>query len=310
METGEVNIGVSPEFPSLPPEITKEDIRPVVPKKGGVVLVQGINEQDDRTDPNSPDFGKLTPEGAKQAAKKAREFFDTVFKELSSKDREKVAIIVCASDAALQMPRGRSSPQKRAVETGVKVLEGIRGSMAAHEIDPTLLLNDAEENRGEPIVMEGYKDLLLWDNREFLESLEKKYPDDHKLWVNYEADNETKKERKDMKVEGPHNIAFRTRQAMAKTMLGVREYLKDHPDSRVFVWTIGMYDNLAPYLKCYVLKINPKENYIPMQKGAGITVEIDPEEGTAETIIGGQTHQVLSLLREPFPVREPFPEQG
>ncbi len=300
--SSEKEIGGSPESFNIPREIRKEDIHPVIPEKGGTVLVLQVNAQDDRRNPDSSEFGALIPEAAIQTAKQAKEFFNAVFRGLSPEDRENVAVIVCASDATLKMPRGRSSREKRAMKTGVEVLKGIRESMTAYKVKSTQLLNDAGGSEGEPIAVEGFEDLNFWGSS-FLEYLEKKYPEDPDLWIAYEADKEVKDKRVDMEVEGPHNIAFRTRQAMTKMMLMAREHLENHPDSRVIVWGIGMYDNIAPWLKAYVFKVNPKEYYVRIEKGGGIVVDIDlkGEPQTAVTEIGGITHEVECLLWEPHP---------
>jgi len=302
-EVKEGDIGNSLESPEVSLKIRKEDIHPEIPESGGTVFVLQVNARD-RRDPKSPEFGALMPKAAEQTVDQGEAFFKDVFERLTSEERAKVAIVVCASDAKLKMPAGTNSDHKRAMETGEKVLEGIRKATTAYEVNPNQLLNDTEEHEGKPVGVDGLRDLLFWSRPEFVEYMKRTYGSGRELWKAYEADEvDVRRKRMEMGVEGPLEIAIRTRKALTGlTVTWAKKYHEEHPGALVFIWVIGHYDNVAPWVNGYVFDRDPRggEHYIETQKGGGIAVNIDPRGETAKTTIGGKEYQVRSLLSKPY----------
>lgn len=292
--TGE---GLSSERVGVRLDLKKEDIHPEIPGEGGTVLVLQVNAKDDRTNPDSPEFGALVPEAAEQTKGQAESFFNEVFSKLSDEQKAKVAVIVFASDAPLVMPAGTNSPHRRAFETGEKVIEGIMGSMTENGVDPKQLLNNADEKKGEPVGVSGLVDLTMWEKPEFVNFLKEKWG--KKMWAAYEEDADSN-ERIEMGAEGPAEIAIRMREALTGLTLDVAKgYHEKHPDSLLYIWAVSHYDSISPWVKGYVYQADPSKLFAPAEKGGGVTIKIDKDGETAETTIGGEKYQIPSLLRKP-----------
>src|SRR3972149_7816245 len=89
--------------------ITPADIKPVVPKDDGTVIVFGINASDraNRKLPQeSPLFGALDEGQAEATEAQYKDFFDGIFRDLPPEERAKVDILVIAGNANLRMPGG------------------------------------------------------------------------------------------------------------------------------------------------------------------------------------------------------------
>ena len=293
------NLTPSEELPEVRLDIRQEDIHPEIPEEDGTVLVLQVNARDDRRDPNSPEFGQLIPEAADQAQTQADTFFRSVFEQVPTEKRQNISVLVITSDAKLKMPGKTNSPHKRAFETGERVLAGINTAMSQFGINSESLLNNSPEIGGKPVTMDKLVDLTMWDdNPEFVDFLVNKYGDTKKLWVAYENDTDIE-ERTAMGAEGPVEIAIRTRDAITDITKGVAmEYHRQNPDKRLYIWTIGQYDNLAPAINGYVYQADPTKLYTPMEKGGGITIKIDKDHTKAETTIGGNTFEVPAFIRK------------
>lgn len=279
--------------------LRKEDIRPEIPEKGGTILVLQVNAKDDRSDPTSPHFGELKPDAAEETVTQAEDFLNEVIRRLIEEGRadevKNISIVVYASDAELRMPEGTNSLHQRAMETGVKVLEGLRKSMGTNEINTNQLLNDENGHKGEPVGASGLIDLQFWDRPEFVKYKKTKYGTGINFWVNYEADTEWETRVK-MGAEGPIQIARRMREALAGlTVTVANQFHEANPDDILIIWAVSHYDAIAPWVSGYVLDADPRKTHIPTEKGGGITVRINRKGDEAETNMGEKIYKIPSL---------------
>lgn len=281
--------------------LKREDIHPEIPEVGGTVLVLQVNAKDDRTDPKSPEFGALVPEAAEQVKTQAENFFNDVFEKLGDEEKQKVRVLVVASDASLTMPDGKKSPHKRAVDTGDKVIEGVRSSLDKYSLSHSQLLNESASSDRGPITMSKMTDLTMFDQSpEFVKYMTDKYGPNKEFWMTYEDDSESER-RLELGAEGPSEIAIRMREALASLTQDVaKQYHKEHPDTILYIWAVSHYDSISPYVKGYVYQANPARLFVPTEKGGGITIKIDKDGKDAETVIGGQRYKISSILKRPI----------
>ncbi|MDP2860275.1 MAG: hypothetical protein Q8N98_01015, partial [bacterium] len=206
------------------------------------------------------------------------------------------------------MPAGTDSPHQRAYETGERVIDGIKTAMAGHHVGEDCLLNTTQ-TEGEPMVVEGFEDLTMWKNKGFVKALLDKYGDTKKFWEAYETDDpEMKALRSKFGVEGPSGIAIRVRRALTNLVQNtVREYHDKDPDALVYVWTVGQYDNITPFVRGYIGQhepyyieqgSDPSMWYLPADKGGGLTLELC-EDGTVKTTLGKKEFVVPLLFKKP-----------
>jgi hypothetical protein len=110
------------------------------------------------------------------------------------------------------------------------------------------------------------------------------------FWIAFEEDTD-KETRLAMGAEGPDEITDRT----AQTVRAIARYAAAHhqanPDRRLIVWATTHYDTISPFVKRDVLGVG-KEQPLPVNYGAGITIDID-KTGRATSRIGGREYVIL-----------------
>lgn len=200
------------------------------------------------------------------------------------------------------MPGGVESPHQRAMETAENVIAGLSTSMDANSVDvESHILNNSMEGRGRPLPIPGWADLKMWEEPGFVDYLQSLWGD--RFWPKYEGSwiDEVDMKQVPTKVEVQSQIASRTKEALCElTVSFAREYHETHPDRRLIVWTVGMYDNIGPWVKRDVLGRDPAKTFLPIEKGGGLTIKIGANNNEAITSIGNQEHSVPSLLRQNF----------
>lgn len=286
---------------ALSQKITEADIRPEVPDIGGTVLVVQVNARDNRE--SEVEFGALTAEARRKTAETAERFFNGVFAGLDEEEKSKVDIAVFASDANLKMLGGVDDPHRRAMETAQIAMEVAGASLKLNGLDPAInILNNSSEGGGKPLPVPEWADLKMWEAPEFVDYLQKLWGT-KEFWSKYESDwiGEAGFPRAPLTVETQQQIAARTNSALTElTVAFARNYHQEHPGRRLIIWADGMYDNVSPWVKRYVQNKDPSKTFLPMEKGSGITVKIDPQSKEADTKIGNVDYKVPSLLRQNF----------
>lgn len=275
--------------------VTECDLRVVLPLVGETTIILQRNAKDERN-PESPNYGALTPETAEKTHDNAKSYFEQIFQGLSSEERKQIEILVVASDAILITPMGPeySSPHKRGLETAVKVIEGAKKAMKEFGVPEKQLLNlsefTAESEIEGPVEFEDLKDLkMLSKSPEFVDYLRNKYGAGKEFWSAYEGDKE-KVKRKELDAEGVWEIAERMRAFIDLLTKGSLERHSRLANRRLIIWAVTHYDSLSPFIKVNVLK-KPATDYLPINAGGGITLEIN-KEGEVKTEINNQKFDV------------------
>ena len=266
---------------SKPPleKLTSSDIKPIVPKTGGSVLILNRNakDKDNRSEPvDSPLFGALDEGEAEKTKVWSENYFDQIFKDLPPEERAKIDILVVAGNASLRMPDKKNSPHKRSVETSEHILAGIKASMEKYDINENQLLNKT----GKPIEISQLLDLKMFDESpEFVDFLKNKYDYTQNnplpFWEAYEEDRH-KDIREAMRAEGPDDIANRVGNYMATLDNAMKLYHKHHPGRKVIVLANSQYDSISPTLKKYVSE-QPMKDYVPVDYLGGVAFEVSPD---------------------------------
>lgn len=279
-------------------KITTADLRAEIPKAGETIIVLQRNAKDNRKKDGGLEFGALVPESAEQVRIGAKDFFDTIFDDLTTEERATIDIMVVASDAEFLPPSGDNSKHQRGVETGEQVMVGIGESMKEYGVDDDQLLNNfaspdtkIDSAGGGPIRISDLKDLEIMKNSpDFVKFLVKKYGTDKNFWVAYEVDKE-KSSREEMGAEGPQEIADRMSHSLSLFADSARRALENNPDRRMIIWAVSHYDSISPLAKKHILDMSVEDGYLPVDYGGGISIKID-KAGSATTTIQGQEYQV------------------
>jgi len=296
----------SEEKQKLPKKITEKDLRPEIPEAGKTIIVFQCNARDDR-EPDTPreQIGALTQESIEKIPADAKKFFNEIFNGLDETEREKVDVLVVASDAKLITPEQIEDPNnkyQRAIETGKLVTEGLENSISEYSLSKNQLLNSSvkqEIKQKGPVGMSELKDLLMLNEEdqprgpEFVEWLKEQSEKDGKnLWAAYEDDDYSEK-REEMEVEGPIDISNRVKCAMEYLTEVSRMYHNSNPDKRLIIWAVSHYDCMIPYIKRHIAGMNEKEAgpFVGISKGAGITIEVGGRGENSTTQIGDRTHE-------------------
>ncbi len=266
-------------------EILAASERPL--EKGGTRIFLQVNAKDDRSK-DATDLGALVPESAQMVQDGAKESLDKILAGIPEGERKDVKIVVIAGDHTLETPGGLKSPHKRAVESGERVITGLRSSLFEHHLLEEQLLNNSAESGagGKPIEVTGLRDLAMFESPEFVKFMTDKYgTDGTALWEAYEADAD-KETRIAMGVEGPDEIAERVNYTVSLQAQLAKEFHEHNPGQRLIVWAVGSYDSLSPYIKRNVQGVDPAKNYLGMDKSGGIALDIAPDGGISTTIQG------------------------
>lgn len=276
-------------------DIREGDLRVVLPSAGETTFVLQRNAKDERN-PESPNYGALTPEAVEKTRNDAKTYFERILNSLPPDERGQLEILIVASDAPLIAPEGSefNSPHKRALETAAAVMRG------AHEALQELNLSEDQIiNSSLPAIRsragEGSKDIaefaeleplqILRKSPEFVKFLKEKYGVGKDFWAAYEADKE-KAEREKLGAEGVEDIAERMGHIIKLLTRYGRMIHSRQKDKRLIIWAVSHYDSLSPFIKKKVLG-KPTTDYLPIDAGGGITLEVD-KEGKAKTELGGK----------------------
>lgn len=283
--------------------ITESDLRVILPNIGETVFVLQRNAKDERN-PESDNYGHLTPEAQEKTRNDAKVYFERILNILSKEEKGQLEILIVASGAELTAPEGPeyNSPHQRALETAAEIMEAARESLQKFNLSEKQIINSSLPAIRGKRAKSGVKDIaefdedlgppkILTDSPEYLRFLIEKYGTGKELWVAYEADKD-KNERERFGAEGVEDIAERMR-VFVKFLARYGKILNSRQeDKRLIIWAVGHYDSLSPFIKNNILRRSVTEYYLPIETGAGITLEFD-KEGRAKTEIGNQKFDVI-----------------
>lgn len=314
------SVGQHAEFEGEIEGITETDLRVVVPEIDGTTFVLQRNAKDERDttllqrnergerDSEAVNtYGALKPEAAEATRASAKEYFDQLLGQLTPEERQELEILVIASDAPLIAPEGEAgefnSPHKRGAETADQVIAGIREALQSAGVDEQRLLNLSEfasqtEKPGGPVEFDRLKPLAILDESpEFVKKLKELSGTGKKFWIDYELDTH-EAVREAMGAEGVADIAERMRAFLRLIAEGAKHRHLEHPGKRLVIWAVSHYDSISPFVKVRVLD-RPATDYLPINAGAGVVLEMSPAADPKQLKPGDMTTQ---LSGRPFNV--------
>lgn len=298
----EIQSGPSVEA-SLDAETTKitgireGDLRPVVPNPGETTIVLQRNAKDERK-LEAPGYGALVPEAAEKARRDAKAYFSEILSKLSPEEQRQVEILIVGSDAPLIAPEDEqfNSPHRRGLDTAAEVLQGAREALEKFGLSQDQILNLSEfANEAEIDGPIGFQDLepleMLRKSPDFVKHLADKYGTGKKFWIAYENDEDEDKEvREKLGAEGVRQIAGRMQGFLRLLAQGAMERHSHTDNKRLIIWGVSHYDTISPFVKVHVLD-KPATDYLPIDSGAGVTLEIS-KDGVVKTQLSGQPFNV------------------
>jgi hypothetical protein len=249
-------------------QITKiliTDIQPLIANHGETIIIIQRNVKDNR-EAETGVIGELTDEGKRIAENISHDFFNTVFQVLKE-EKNTVDVRVVASSATLILPGGLRADKKRAVDTADYMIAGLLKSMDSYQVSKSQLLTSR------PIELSELHDLFITDRFPgFISFLIDKSKGNMKdFWIRYEGDQHENVTRK-AGIEGQNQIADRIYDVVAAQVKFSLEYHKIHPGRRLYIWIVGHYDSLSPFLKKHVFNTDITI-YLQMEQGGGVVIK-------------------------------------
>lgn len=270
---------------NCPETIKNTDIRSEVPTIGGTVIIVQRHEDYIRAE-GTPMLGHLEEQAAVRARDQSEKIFGEIMCQIPEKERGAVGVLVVASDTK----RGTG---QRCIETAQETMAGINKVLDENGLSESQLLNTQEGRfRGDkgPRPTTGIREPKIFTNSpEFVKFLTEKYGTGKSFWQAFEEDTEEAK-RKEMGAEGPWELAERLDKFINALARYSDAYHRENSGNRLVVWVVTHYDIISPYVKRYLAEIG-KEKYIPINYGAGFSINIRPD-GKATTTIGENVFRV------------------
>ena len=265
--------------------LTAEDIKPIIPKKDGTVIVMQCNVQDYRgAEPGPVGIGKLTPESVEQERAIASKYFEGIIAQTPEAEKKDLVFMFVAADTKLLTETGMQNDSKRGVETANLAMEEARRLLTERGLDEAQIMN----KNGKSFEISQLQDLkFLRESPDFAQHLRDKYGTGLKFWLAFEEMFEESK-RAELGAEGPEQIADRVKNYLSVLANGMKKWHDKNPGKRVIVWTVSHRDNMGPYMKQEMNKTGqslPKEDYLSIKKGGGFAISVAPDGKSATSDI-------------------------
>ncbi len=280
-------IGAVAEEPGeFPTKIEKSDIKPhkIKPGETEIVFQRHGAYVRDREDPH---VGSLSEESAAEEKKASKSYFDNFIKNVPEQDRDKIDVLIVASDTQYFGAGRRSMETAQQAQQAVSEVFEEKGIPTANIINSTGRLRGEGGPRPMPKLREPN---FLNDSPDFLDYMLEKYKGINvNFWTAYEEDQE-KETRLAMGAEGPDDIADRTAFSLRALARYAKAYHAANPDRRLIIWGATHYDTISPFVKRDIFGVG-KEQQLLVDYGGGISIDID-SEGKATTEIRGKEYEV------------------
>ncbi len=268
--------------------IKTADIRPEIPQADGTVIVLQRHEEYIRKPKDDPKRGSLTEEAAMRARAQAEAFFNSVFENIPTEERSNTDILVVASDT-------RAGKGRRSMETAAEALAAAYRVIDKKALNKGNILNESGKFKGGGGVRPTHQlrePLMFEQSPEYVDFLiEQHGPPGPDFFKAFEEDTH-KDVRESMGAEGPLQIADRLNRFVGTLEEFSKRYHRQHPGRKLIIWAATHYDTISPWVKRDVMGMTTDEalkSYLPVDYGAGITINIDPQ-GTAKTKVSGNEY--------------------
>ncbi len=266
------------------PEVTAADIRRDPPEVGGSKIILQRHERYQREERPGGALGSLTPESAKRAYNQTCQIVEEMLAPLSEDERKELFFLVVGSSTKFK------NQGMRSMETAAEVLKALKDQLQERTLSTEQIINNRSVQKSVAPITKMQAPRFLDDSEAYLAFLREKYGDETQaFWKAFEEDTHNE-ERQSMEAEGPDEMDARFA-AYVKTLANYAEHFhNDNPGKRLVVWAVSHYDTVSPYIKRHITKTDPHQ-YLPIDYGAGVSVEID-SKGNATTTFQGKEYSV------------------
>lgn len=226
-------------------------------------------------DKDSSEAGHLTAKGKETGAEESEQRIKNLIEQVPPQERNNLFFLVLASDTVYV---GRGA---RSMETADIVAKKIKELLVENGISEKNLLNLSRNYRGaekggpKPVV-KLREPHMFEQSPDFVKFLKEKYPDFKDFWVAFETEAE-KETREKMGAEGPEEMADRIERFLEVLKRYSSLFHKEKPNSRLAIWCVSHYDTISPWTKKYVLNESLPETYLPVEYGAGLSIDLDSD---------------------------------
>lgn len=213
---------------------------------------------------DDPRHGHLVDGAAETVALQTRNRLGKMLAELTTEERQQLAIGVIASDTS-------AGTGQRCVETADAVLAEVTNFFNKAEGGHIEILSfgTSETTRKTRGLRE--PDMFL-KHPEFVELLKNKAGEGKNFWIGYETDK-YRDERVAAGAEGPWNLADRLKWQMSVLKRYSSAWHKEHPNRVLILWVITHYDLISPMLKRDKFSMDEK-GLVLVDEGAGFVIHI------------------------------------
>jgi hypothetical protein len=270
-----------------PERLTRDDLQPGDMPNGGTEIVLQRHGEYVR-EPEHENVGSLTPEAAATERQMAEAYFESLLAGIDEQEWGSLDILFIASDTQYH------GGGRRSLETAIIAEEAAQEVLARHGLNPhEHVINlhhpihgDDQSPRPKAMLREPR---MFTESPDFVDALRAKYGEGRDFWVAFEEDLE-RELREGSGAEGPDDLANRMGYALMVIGKYARLYHQANPDRRLVVWATTHYDTISPFVKREIFGVG-KEQYVGVDYGAGMVVDIDAE-GAATTTIDGRSYPV------------------
>lgn len=284
---GYKEIGAEAEEPKeFPTKIEKSDIKPggIAQGETEIILQRHGAYIRDREDPN---VGSLSEETAALEKGAATKYFESFLAQLPESERDKVDVLVVASDTQYFGAGRRSYQTATLAQSAAQEVFAKAGLPAENVINTTGRMYGDGGPKPMPRLREPN---MLNESPDFLDFMLKEYGGINlDFWVAFEEDRH-KAVREKMHAEGPDDIADRTAFTTRALARYGQMYHHENPDRRLIIWAATHYDTISPFVKRDIFEVG-KEEQLLVDYGAGIVIDVDTE-GNGTTEIDGKPYAV------------------
>ena len=281
------------------PSIEKSDIKPVKIEPGGTAIVLQRHEKYERSR-DSDKSGSVFEEDAAEARKRALDFFT---QELAGDTDESPIFVLFASSDTQYNDMGR-----RSLETAQLAQDACAEAMVAAGVEPNQRIINFSSDFTTKRFKETDQDIRpvtklrepdIFSSADYINHLRDKYGKEDgpgtgiskKAWAAHEADEE-KEAREKFGAEGVGEILGRTQKSIHVFEQYAAMFHRSRPNARLVIWATSHYDTISPLVKDATGAT--LKDYVPVDYGAGIVIEVGP--GSNEAVFEAQGQKTLLKL--------------
>lgn len=276
--------------------IEKEDIKvPNLLKGESAIVFQRHGKYErDKTNPNT---GSITEDAVDDLSASGKAFFNQLLS--GEQTPEDVMVFFVSSDTKYGNGYRSMETAQIAEDAAIEAFRavGLDPSKQILNLNPDFKTN-AFSQTGQDIRPDAkIHEPEFLDNKGYVQFLKDKYSDGEvltpKTWAMHEMDAD-KDVREEYGAEGVHDIVDRTKKSLAIMERYARIFHANNPGKKLIIWAASHYDTLSPLVKDATG--TDFGDYLPVDYGAGITIELKNAETPSFEVAGERVTLSLATV--------------